>query len=321
MVGYQEWVDFQSGLDTRQKANVINNFNVTNSNPGNVYWVIHSSKAFYQDFYDTHQVQYSDGSWAVHPDAGTGDGIAAAIAACKGGRNDSVLVMPGSYQLTAALTMAGKSSVHLIAVNGGGCEVGTVGAVLLQQTGNFACVIMESYGELSGFQLINKAGYPAVTAATGIWRPNIHNNYFHMVQGTACNIIAGTGSGFSHGFICNNKFQTWVGGSITTAINIATTATGVTISNNHILNYSGTMDTGISVNDAKQCLISDNIISDCGGAGTITVGIYMAAATGNILVGNRMGLPTGSGISGGTADKSFVQNFDAENGGATAIET
>lgn len=287
---------------------------------GNVYYVIQSSKAFYQDFVNKHQQKYSDGSFAVYSDPGDGTGIQAAINACKGGRGDYIIVGTGSYQLTTALTLSGKSSIHLIGVNGLTSEIGTVGAALLQQTGNYQNLILESYCEVAGFQFINKAGYAAITMADAKWRPSVHNNYFHMVQGTACSIIAGAGTGFTHGFIVNNRFQTWVGGAITSAIALAT-GNSVTIEGNSIVNYSGTMDKGIDLGGGVQNLAVDNLISDCGGAGTITVGIDAGTPTGNVLVGNRIALPTGSGISGGTADRSFVDNRDAENGGATPIET
>jgi hypothetical protein len=175
---------------------------------------------------------------------------------------------------------------------------------------------MEAYGELTGFQIINKAGYPAVT--TTAWRPNIHNNYFHMTQGTACNIIEATGQGMSHGYITRNRFSTWVSGAITSAISVAN-GTGCTIADNWINNYSGTMDIGINTGIGAQQIIADNVVSDGGASGTITVGIAVAA--GSTVVGNRIQLPTGTGLSGGTADRSFVLNFDAENGGATAIES
>lgn len=287
---------------------------------GNVYYVIPSTKAFYTDFINKYQQRYSDGSYAVYTDTGSGAAIQSAIDAAKGGRNDYIYVLPGSYQLTAALTMVGKSSLHLVGVNSGGVEVGTVGASLLQQTGNYACLIMEAYGEVTGFQFINKAGYSAITMADGKWRANVHNNYFHMVQGTACSIIAGAGTGFTHGFICNNRFQTWVGGAITSAILLGT-GNSVTIAKNSIVNYSGTMDVAISLGGGVQNLAIENIISDCGGAGTITNGIDAGTPTGNVVIGNRIALPTGTGVSGGTADRTFVDNRDAENGGAVVIET
>lgn len=218
---------------------------IDNGSVGNVYYVIPTSKAFYADFVSKYQQRYSDGSYALYPDTGNGLGIQAAIDASKGGRNDYIYVLPGSYQLTVALTMVGKSSLHLVGVNRGGVEVGTVGASLLQQTGNYANLILEAYGEVTGFQFINKAGYSAITMADGKWRANIHNNYFHMVQGAAATLIHSTGSGMSHGFICNNRFETWVGGALTGAI-LLDGAVSATVANNWIVNYSGTMDYGIS---------------------------------------------------------------------------
>ena len=264
----------------------------------------------------------SDGVTRVYAADGTADEveIQAAIDAAKGGTNAYVFVYPGAYTLAAAITMAGKSSLHLVGVNGGGTDVGCVGAPALTQGGAYAAVIMEAYGELTGFQIINKAGYSAVTMADGKWRANVHNNYFHMTQGTACDIISGAGTGFSHGFICNNRFQTWVSGAITSAITLGA-GNSVTISGNSIVNYSGTMDVAISLGSGVQNLAIDNLISDCGGAGTITNGINAGDPTGNVVIGNRIALPTGTGVSGGTANRTFVDNRDAQAGGATPIET
>lgn len=244
--------------------------------------------------------------------------IQAAITASLGGTNSYIYVFPGAYNLTAAITFVGKSSMHFVAVNGKGFGIGAPGAALLTQGGNYAAVIMEAYGEMTGFQVINKAGYPAIQSAA--WRPNVHHNYFHVVQGTACNIIEATTQGFTHGNISNNRFQTWVGGAMTSYINIAG-SNSCLVSENTIVNYSGTVDCGIQCGSGVQNLILDNFISDCGGAGTITVGIDLGNPTGNIAIGNRVALPTGSAFSGGTANRSFVQNFDAQAGGATAVES
>ncbi len=242
-----------------------------------------------------------------------------AISDSKGGTNSYVYVFPGAYALAAAITCAGRSSTHLVGVNNLGMDVGCVGAAALTQGGSCQAVIMEAYGELTGFQIINKAGYAAVTMADGKWRANVHNNYFHMVQGTACNIIDCAGSGMTAGNISHNRFMTWVGGAITSAISIYG-ATAATITDNWINNYSGTMDVGITCGAAAQVILKDNIIGDCAGAGTITVGIALGS-TGNIPVGNRFQMETGSAFSGGTANRSFVDNRDAYAGGATPIET
>lgn len=290
------------------------------SDGGNKYYVLQSSKAFAKSFIADHQTKYSDGSDQLILDTGNGVGIQTAITNCKGGRGDYIFVGTGSYQLTTALALTGRSSVHLIAVNTQAVKYGAVAPALLQQTGNYACLAMEAYCEVAGFQFINKAGYSAITIADVKWRPNIHHNYFHMVQGTACSIISASGSGMSHGYIANNRFNTWVGGSITSAIAM-TGAVSATIAENMIVNYSGTMDNAIDLGSSVQCVVIDNVISDCGGAGTITNGIAVGNPTGNAAIGNRIALPTGTGLSGGTAERSFVDNRDAASGGATPIQS
>lgn len=241
-----------------------------------------------------------------------------AITASLGGTNSYVYVFPGAYTLAAAITCVGRSSLHLVAVNNEGFGIGAPGAALLQQGGNAEVITMEAYGELTGFQIINKAGYAAVKSAA--WRPNVHHNYFHVVQGTACNIVEATTQGFTHGNISNNRFQTWVGGNMTSYIYIAG-SNSCLVEQNTIVNYNGTVDCGIQCGSGVQNLILDNFITDCGGAGTITVGIDVGNPTGNTAIGNRLALLSGRGLAGGTANRSFVQNFDATSGGATPIET
>ena len=289
---------------------------------GNVYYVIYSGRAAVKkDMLAKYgDERYADGSKILYLDSGNGEGIQDAIDATKGGRNDYVIVGTGPYTLTVPLTLAGKSSVHLVGQNGGGCEIGTLGAAALIQSGNYQNVIMESYCELTGFQIINKAGYAAVTIADGKWRPNIHHNYFHMVQGTACSIIQAAGSGMSYGTIANNRFETWVGGAITNAI-LLPGATAVNVNNNWIDNISGTMGCAIAMSSTVQAMVVDNIISDGGGLGTITVGIDINTAAGNTAIGNRFAMPTGTAFNGGVANRTFSDNRDAHAGGATPIES
>jgi hypothetical protein len=242
-----------------------------------------------------------------------------AISDSKGGTNSFVYCYPGAYSLTGAITLASRSSIHLVGVNGYDMRVGCLGAAALTQTGAYENIIMEAYGQVTGFQIINKAGYSAITMADGKWRANIHNNYFHMTQGTACSIISCAGSGMSHGNISHNRFETWVGGSITSAI-LCAGSTAATITDNWINNYLGTMDTAIDCGSGAQMMLIDNIIGDNAGAGTITTGIALGS-NGNIPVGNRFQMATGTAFTGGSANRSFVDNRDAYAGGATPIET
>jgi hypothetical protein len=287
---------------------------------GNVYYVWLTSKtAIMTDMKNKYEGNtYPDGNKILYEDAGNGLGIQAAIDACKGGRNDYVIVGTGNYNLTVPLTMSGKSSVHLIGCNGGGLDVGSLGAAALTQTGNYENVIMEAYGELSGFQIINKAGYSAVTMADGKWRMNIHNNYFHMVQGSASYIVKASGSGLAYGTIANNRFETYVAGNSATVIDCAG-ATAANICSNWICNLSGTIDTGIQTGSGYQMMIVDNIVSDCSGAGTITVAIDMGQK--NTAINNRLAVLSGRGFANGTVNRTFVDNRDATSGGATPIET
>ena len=265
----------------------------------------------------------------VHPDMlyvcdGTADQVQIneAIVASKGGTNSYIYVFPGAYSLTEPITMRSRSSMHLLAANGKGFDTGAPGAALLQQTGNYEVVIMEAYGELAGFQIINLDGYSAVTIAANIWRPQIHNNCFHMVAGSAINIIDATGTAAaSYGSISHNRFATWVGGNLTSAINVGT-GTGVDIIGNTITQYNGTMDTGIAQAGA-QCVVKDNTVSNCGGGGVVTVAVQLYAYS--TAVGNRLSVDAGKALAGGTAANSFVDNMDgatgAGNGAASNLET
>ena len=175
---------------------------------GNVYYVLLSSKAFAPSFIADHQKFYSDGSAQLYLDPGTGAGIRNAIAACKGGRGDYIVVGTGAYTLTTAITLAGKSSVHLIGVNGLTCEIGSSGAAALTQTGDFPCIIAEAYCEIAGFQLVNHPAYPAITVPANIWRVNIHNNTIWGGGAGACHYIdASAAAAATHGYICNNRFS------------------------------------------------------------------------------------------------------------------
>lgn len=288
---------------------------------GNVYWVIPTSKAYYSSFIEDHQTQYSDGSWAVYGDTGDGAQIQAAINACKGSRNDYILVMPGTYTLTAAITLAGKSGVHLIGVNGAGYDVGATSSVYLIQSGNFQNVIMSANSELTGFAIKNKAGYSAVTVPASIFSTNIHNNYFMMVQGAAINIIdCSAAASNKMGRISNNRFYSEVSGALTSVIWV-TEGYAVDVCNNEItISGAGTVDAGI-VNLSTGGLTNYNIVSEGGGIGSAVITVAITIDDAGTAIGNRCAVGTGKGLGGGTAEESFIDNRDASSGGATPIQT
>ena len=296
---------------------------------GNVYFISRTASSAQSALFTKRYgaTRFDDGTRMLWQDAGDGVQMQAAITASQGGFNNYFVVAPGSYQLTAALTLAGKSNSHLIACNQADYGVGTVGSSLLQQTGSYVGVIAEAYNEISGFQFINKAGYAAVDIPTNIWRPTIHHNYFHMVGGSACNIINAhaAGAGY-HGSIHHNKFTTWVGGAFTSAIWVGVGQSNVSISYNEITAHqtATVMDWGI-YNGSIGGMTNDNYVSEGGGdgvatnGGTITVAIQTHAS--GAAINNRCAVGTGQGLAGGTASHTMSGNRDGHAGGETNIET
>jgi len=288
---------------------------------GNIYWVMQSSKSFYGTFLSSHLFTYPDGSRSVYADAGTGDGIAAAIAVCKGGRNDYVIVGTGAYNLTAALTLAGKSSVHLWGV-GALYDVGCAQGTVLIQTGNYQNVIMETAGELAGLHIINKTGYQAVTGAITVYGGRIHHNNFRIVGGAAIDLVSLLL--FSGGSIDRNRFYTYTGGVLNSVLYVGE-GTGVDVCKNYITASAQAVYTNGIYCDAVSGLVADNYLGEGGGTaagaygGQIVNGIRVPYH-GNVI-NNRCALATGEGLNGGTANISFVDNRDGQAGGATPITT
>ena len=292
---------------------------------GNVYFISRTTSSAQSALFTKRYgaTRFDDGTKMLWQDAADGVQLQAAITASQGGFNNYFIVAPGQYTLSAAaLTLSGKSNSHLIACNQADYGSGAPGSSAIQQSGSFVVLTMEAYCEVSGFQFINKAGYAAVSVPANIWRPSIHHNCFHMVAGSACNIVDATGSlACSHGNISNNRFSNWVGGNLTSAISVGT-GVGVVIKGNVISQCNGTMDYGIT-QAGTQCIVQDNVVSNCGGGGVVTVAVNIHAYSS--AIGNRLSVDAGRALSGGTAANSFVDNMDgatgAGNGAASNLET
>ena len=285
---------------------------------GNTYFISRTASAAQSSLFTKRygNTRFEDGTPMLYPDAANGVQLQAAITASQGGFNNYFIVAPGPFTLTTALTLAGKSNSHLIACNQGDYGDGAPGSTLLQQSGSYVGLIMEAYCEVSGFQFINLDGYAAISVPANIWRPTIHHNCFHMVAGSAINIVDATGAAAcSYGNISHNRFATWVGGNLTSAINVGT-GTGVNIIGNIITQYNGTMDYGI-IQAGAQCVVKDNVVSDCGGGGVVTNGVSIY--TYSSAIGNRLAVPSGYGLAGGASGKTFVDNLDARATAGTDI--
>ena len=295
---------------------------------GNVYFITRTASAAQHALFSKRyaKTRFDDGTPMQYSDAGDGVQMQAAITASQGGLNNYFIVAPGNYNLVTALTLAGKSNSHLIAANLGDYGVGAPGSAALTQTGSYVGVIMEAYGELMGFQIINKAGYAAVQVPNNIWRPTVHDTYFHMVGGNDINIIdASSDAACVSGSIHRNKFSTWVGGVLNSAICIGL-GTAVNVCDNQIIAHVTATVMGYGIyNNSIGGLTARNIVSEAGGdgvatnGGTITVAIYINPS--GTAVDNRCAVGTGQGLAGGTAGHTFVDNRDGQAGGATPIET
>jgi len=296
---------------------------------GNVYIINNTSSiylpsALFQKRYG--KTRYEDGTQMLWNDAADGVQLQAAITASTSGWNNYFLVSPGNYNLEAAITLAGKAQQHLVAMGQADMDVGAIGSAALTQTGDFVGVTMEAYGELTGFQIINKDGYAAVDIPNNVWRPVVHHNYFHMVGGSDINIIDATSSAACvSGSIHHNKFSTWVSGVLNAAIAVGL-GTGVNVSYNQIVAHSTAMvlDYGI-FNNSVGGMTDENKISEGGGdglgtyGGTVTVAVYTHES--GTAINNRTAVGTGQGLAGGTGSHSMVDNRDGHAGGDAAIET
>lgn len=286
---------------------------------GNVYFVGRSTATSQFDAWVKRfgKMRYSDGSWAFHSDPADGTGIQEAITGSTGSFNNYVFVAPGTYTLAAALTTAGKSGTHLIGVNGGNYDVGCTTSVYLFQGGSYTGLTLSANTEVAGFAIKNKAAYAAITVPAGIFSTDIHNNFFMMVCGSACNIVDATAAEANKmGRVHHNRFYTEVTGNVTSAISLAAGYAKDACYNVITLGGVGTMDYGIN-NQSEGGDTSFNIVSE--GPGTITNGIYIG--NNGSAVGNNCAVVTGRGLAGGTAERSFVNNRDGASGGATPIQT
>ena len=295
---------------------------------GNVYRVIKSSEAYYGQFIEDYQFEYSDGSLAVHADDGSGDGIQSALDACVECRNDYVIVQPSDsdYDLTAVLTLS-KKGVHLICPAGIGNEYGANGACRLHQTTAATDVfaMSDSSIEIAGFYLKNYQNISHITMAATSYSPNIHHNTFTMniTSTTAEACIAGTGDAGAWGTgIYNNWFVSYAGTSATIAsiITIGSSATAAHIEHNRFTIGDGNTATVCITNSAVKGGTNYNLFETGGGTygGTITHCVSIHAS--GSAIGNRATVADGVIVVGGTSDSSFSDNMNGAGGGAVDDE-
>ena len=295
---------------------------------GNVYYVAQTTRYQYtSDFYQSKKGIYPDGSQRLH------NTLQAALTATSSDRNDYVIVFPDylGYSITSTLSWAYKQHVTLICPSAMagfdvGCDRG--GVITMATTDTPVITLTGHHAQVAGLTIVNAAS-DAATSASGIsaaascaFYSRIHHNHFEMYTDGATNspILGNATSGLAYSRIWNNKFHNYSGSGDTIAavINIAANATAVDVVGNELHTNANTWTVGIA-NYSVQGMTKDNVV--CAGVGATVSAAIGANAAETAIIGNRLQVATGEGLTGGTADNTFVDNKDAENGGAVEIET
>ena len=298
---------------------------------GNVYYVVQSSNDGYADFTNERQGTYhNDSSWRVHAT------IASALAVTVAERNDYVIVLPDSadYDITAVLTMD-KKSVHLVCPAGLGYDIGANNAARVhQETANTGMIALTGQScEIAGLFFKNAASTAATAAAiysaSAGYCSHIHHNFFAILLSGATNspMIATGTDGLAWSTIQRNRFCSYTGTSATLAacVLIPGPATGCAVDYNDFTVGDGNTWTAAINNAAVKGSVKFNTFSEAAASGAgDSAGTFTACITAGLgvaVIGNRGGVLTGHLLSGGTANRSFCENFDGETGGSVSVVT
>ncbi len=301
---------------------------------GNVYYVVKTDEAYYSQFVNDYNVQYSDGSFAVCPDTGTG--IQDALDKCVSNRNDYVILMPSAthYDITSALTMS-KRSVHLICPAGLGMETGAGNAILIHQnTANTNIITLSGDScEIAGiwfrtFTSTTASVIEVPTVSTG-QNANIHHNTFNQTLSGATNgfmISFSVGGSGNYSNVHHNRF--WTSGSGLTGtygVYMATTQSVFAYNDMHVIN-GATLTAGVRCAGVGSVIKYNNFYAHRATTG-ISASAFGAAisvednADSTCVVGNRGSVGSGTLAQGGTNDTTFCDNRSGVAGGNTCIDT
>jgi len=291
---------------------------------GKIFFIVNGSDSYAGELINEFPVD-KDGVPRVYvasaADASTS--IQAALDACVSSRNDYVMIMPSAsnYVLAATLTMS-KNSVHLICPAGLGSDVGAINAArVAAYAGTDAITITGANCEVAGLYIKNVDKKSGVYIGDGAHCAHIHHNHFPMTWSSGAQkgaIIAkatGTGTMFN---IEKNFIFAYTGGGVTCAegvIDIGRTGDGyLSRVCNNIISIGETFTASVVIYlGCDDGLVANNIITSCGGGGTVTKAIIVKSTCS--VVDNRVAVATGAFSTGGAAGISYVNNID---GTATA---
>lgn len=298
---------------------------------GNVYYVLQSTNADYTNIIDKRQGIYqNDGSWRCHTT------IQSALNATVTNRNDYVVVLPdgSDYDLTETLTLT-KNRVHLVAPSGFGTMGFPNNSVRIDQT-TAATAIATITGdcvEIGGFFLKGSLSGDMIVLSSTRWTPIIHDNFFGVKASDASSsnyAVGGTGA-ISHASIYSNYFcnyspalMTGTNNALASFISLTSGSCTRGLIRNNIMNTGAntTVGAGIIFSGVDGFVIGNYLWENAGGggvdAGIFTLGISTSAQC--LVADNRIGIATeANAVSGGTADQSYVCNYEGTSGAIVAV--
>ena len=295
---------------------------------GNIYYVFQTTAYLYDSLFErSKRGQYDDGNQRVH------NTIASALSACKSLRNDAVIVMPDhlGYTITATLTHGYQMAVKLLcppAYAGYSCGCNRLAPITMSTTDTPVLTMTGHHCEVAGLTFVNAASDATASgsaissaSATGYYS-NIHHNLFEMYTDGATNIpiIGNATDGMTRSQIHNNRFTHYSGASdtIVSIVDIAANSTATSVDDNVFLLGNTTTYTTVIKNLSVKGTVFRNYINAGaaqGGMGAATVTKAITIGTSTMAADNRFGGLTTYLASGGTVDRSWVENYAGLNGG------
>jgi hypothetical protein len=298
---------------------------------GKVFFVVNGADAWVGEFMNEFPCD-RDGVPRVYATTSGADtdslAIQAALDACVTGRNDYVLVLPSNndYDLETKLTMS-KRDVHLIGMDylSNKQETGSNSATKLHMIADDDMILLSGGNcEVAGFYLKNYNNQSTIMMSGAVADcAHIHHNHFGMYATTTSGVPSIDASASSSSFLLieRNTFASVVSDlTFASVINIAGPNTWAKVlKNNFVCGDGNTWTVGI-YNASYKGQTSDNDITALSGGGGATGTITNAITIGGgFAAGNRIGNgATSASLVGGGAT-SFVNNYDAVNGGALAF--
>jgi hypothetical protein len=292
---------------------------------GNIYYVIKPTQAFYNQFVDSHEFRYPDGTKSIHTDIQSG------LNACVADRNDYVVVMPDSdtIYLDATLTMS-KACVHLVCPAGILPYVGASNAArVIQRTASTNWVtISADKVEIAGFFVRPVDMYPGIVFSGARAACNIHHNtILGTLTDTAANMYMIHGDGVNQ---FHQIYRNWIICGYNCPASLKTMPAAISFENgsggrnmiveNHIsTGRSTTVTGGVVLSGLMNYLVGNWFFETT--IGDSRAGVFTKAwncSTDTFIADNRLAMATPA-TTGGVLNVTNVLNYSSTNAGALIV--